>query len=191
MLLVCMLDRSCGTFDGVNTPQHQPRVVVMGVSGSGKTTVGTALAERLDILFSDADDLHPLSNISKMAAGEALTDDDRMPWLALVGAELAAAGEPGLVVACSALKRRYRDAILAAAPGVTFVYLQQSAPLLRSRVAQRKGHFMPPALLASQLATLEPLSLDEPGMTIDVRAEQGIDDVVDAIIFGLQERSQR
>ena len=163
----------------------------MGVSGSGKTTVGTALAERLDILFSDADDLHPPSNISKMTAGEALTDDDRMPWLALVGAELAVSGNSGLVVACSALKRRYRDAILAAAPGVIFVYLRQSAPLLRCRVAQREGHFMPPALLASQLTTLEPLSPDEPGMTIDVRAEQGIDDVVDAIIFGLQERSQR
>ena len=139
----------------------------MGVSGSGKTTVGIALAAALGLPFRDADDLHPAANVAKMASGHALTDDDRMPWLALVGAELAAAPE-GLVIACSALKRVYRRAILAAAPSTRFVFLDGSRELLESRVQHRQGHFMPVSLLDSQLATLEPLTPDEPGVRISL-----------------------
>ena len=112
----------------------------MGVSGSGKTTVGEALALELGIRFADADSLHPTANLAKMAAGHALTDDDRMPWLALVGAELSAAHDTGLVMACSALKRSYRAAILDAAAGVRFVCLAGSRELLESRVEHRLGH---------------------------------------------------
>jgi len=144
-----------------------PLIVVMGVSGSGKTTVGIALAAALGLPFQDADDLHPAANVAKMASGHALTDDDRMPWLALVGAELAAAPE-GLVIACSALKKVYRRAILAAAPSTRFVFLDGSRELLESRVQHRHGHFMPASLLDSQLATLEPLEPDEPGVRISL-----------------------
>jgi gluconokinase len=144
-----------------------PLIVVMGVSGSGKTTVGIALAAALGLPFQDADDLHPAANVAKMASGHALTDDDRMPWLALVGAELAAAPE-GLVIACSALKRVYRRAILAAAPSTRFVFLDGSRELLESRVQHRHGHFMPASLLDSQLATLESLEPDEPGVRISL-----------------------
>ena len=141
-------------------------IVVMGVSGSGKTTVGAALALRLGTPFTDADDLHPASNVSKMAAGHPLSDDDRWPWLALVGGTLAAATATGLVVACSALKRSYRAAILAAAPGARFVELDVSREVLKLRMLERK-HFMPPALLDSQLATLESLAAKEPGFRVD------------------------
>jgi carbohydrate kinase (thermoresistant glucokinase family) len=137
----------------------------MGVSGSGKTTLGIALAEACAVPFCDADDLHPAAKVAKMAAGIALTDDDRMPWLALVGAELAAASE-GLVIACSALTRVYRETILAAAPSARFVFLDGSRELLESRMQHRQGHFMPASLLDSQLATLEPLGADEPGTRI-------------------------
>lgn len=154
----------------------------MGVSGSGKTTIGEALAARLGIRFEDADALHPLSNIAKMAAGQPLTDEDRMPWLALVGAELAGAGESGLVVACSALKRDYRRAILAVAPATQFVYLEVPRKVLEYRMTHRKGHFMPESLLVSQLATLEPLAADEPGMTIPLVPEATPRHIVEAII---------
>jgi carbohydrate kinase (thermoresistant glucokinase family) len=149
-----------------------PLLVVMGVSGSGKTTVGIALAAELGVPFIDADDLHPAANVDKMAHGIPLIDDDRWPWLRLVGEALAGAESTGLVVACSALKRVYREAILAASPGSRFVSLDASRQLLESRVANRPGHFMPASLLDSQLATLEPLALDEPGITVaaDLRA---------------------
>ncbi|WP_345763993.1 gluconokinase [Diaminobutyricibacter sp. McL0608] len=143
----------------------RPLVVVMGVSGSGKSTVGALLAESLGAPFTDGDDLHPPANVAKMAAGIPLDDDDRWPWLAAVGRTLAAAGPDGLVVACSALKRAYRDAIRAEAPTVRFVELDSSPAVLAARMV-RPGHFMPPSLLASQLATLEPLASDEPGVRI-------------------------
>lgn len=138
----------------------------MGVSGSGKTTVGRLLADELGVRFEDADDLHPAANVAKMAAGHPLTDDDRWPWLSAVGRELSAAEAAGLVVACSALKRGYREVILAAEPATRFVYLSGSPELLESRMAHRHGHFMPASLLDSQLATLEPLAADEPGITV-------------------------
>ena len=145
-------------------------LVVMGVSGSGKTTVGIALAAELNIRFEDADDLHPAANVAKMASGHALTDDDRIPWLAAVGARLSAAENTGLVMACSALKRSYRQALLAAEPRIQFVYLEGSRQLLETRLGNRHGHFMPASLLDSQLATLEPLAVDEPGLTVSLTA---------------------
>ncbi len=135
-------------------------VVVMGVSGSGKSTVGAALAQRLRVPFIDADTLHPAANIAKMAAGEPLDDDDRYPWLERVG-EWLAAQRDGAVVSCSALKRKYRDQLRAHCPGVEFVHLSGSAELIGGRLATRTDHFMPAALLRSQLDTLEPLGPDE------------------------------
>ncbi len=146
-----------------------PAVVVMGVSASGKSTVAAALAARLGIPWADADDLHPPANVAKMASGTPLDDDDRRPWLAAVGARLAdGAASGGLVMACSALKRAYRDQLRAACPTAMFVHLDGSRALLASRAGARQDHFMPPALLDSQLATLEPLAPDEPGVVVDV-----------------------
>lgn len=146
-----------------------PRVVVMGVSAAGKSSVGIALAALLGVPFADADDLHPPANVAKMASGVPLDDADRAPWLDLVGRALADA-PTGLVVACSALRRSYRDRLRAAAPGVVFVHLHGAPDLLAARAAARAGHFMPPALLESQLATLEPLAPDEAGIVLDVAA---------------------
>jgi gluconokinase len=160
-----------------NLAAMNPLLVVMGVSGSGKTSVGIALAAALGVPFRDADDLHPATNVAKMAAGIALTDDDRMPWLALVGAELATASK-GLVIACSALKRVYREAILAEAPSTRFVFLDGSRGLLESRMQHRHGHFMPASLLASQLATLEPLAEDEPGVRIPLDEHATVSSIV-------------
>ena len=142
------------------------RIVVMGVSACGKSTVGLALADALGYGFQDGDDLHPAANKEKMSAGVALTDDDRWPWLADVGAALADAD--ALVTACSALKRGYRDAIRGQAPDAFFVHLHGSDAVLLERATGREGHFMPPSLLASQLATLEPLGDDEAGVVLDV-----------------------
>ena len=142
------------------------RVVVMGVSAVGKSTVGTLLAAHLGASFVDGDDLHPAANVAKMASGIPLTDEDRWPWLDAVAATLAA-GAP-MVVASSALRRVYRDRILAGAPGTVFVHLAADPAILRARANARTDHFMPPALLDSQLATLEPLAPDEPGWTVDV-----------------------
>ncbi|WP_338056617.1 gluconokinase [Salinibacterium metalliresistens] len=145
-----------------------PLIVVMGPSGSGKSTIGAALAAELGVPFMDADDLHPASNVAKMAAGQPLDDDDRWPWLRLVGEALAAASDTGLVMACSALRRRYRDAIVAEAPGTVFVELHGTRALLAERMGAREGHFMPSSLLDSQLATLESLGDDERGVRVDV-----------------------
>ncbi|RXZ48608.1 gluconokinase [Agromyces fucosus] len=157
------------------------RIVVMGVSAAGKSTVGRLLADRLGLPFRDADDLHPASNVAKMAAGAPLDDADRGPWLHAVGAELEAA--PGIVLACSALKRSYRDRLRAAAPSVVFVLLHGSVELLSARAAARTEHFMPPSLLASQLAVLEPLAAEETGITVDVAGTPT--EIVDRAIAGL------
>lgn len=158
-----------------------PLVVIAGVSGSGKSTIGALLAEQLHCRFVDADDLHPASNVAKMAAGIPLTDDDRWPWLRAVGSELAGAGAElagaggeqasGVVIACSALRRSYRDAIREEAPATIFVLLEGTPDLLAERVAARIGHFMPPSLLASQLDLLEPLGSDERGLTAAIDAQ--------------------
>ncbi len=141
------------------------RIVVMGVSGCGKSSVGLALAEALGARFIDGDDLHPEANKAKMAAGIPLNDDDRWPWLDLVGEALA---ESNTVVACSALKRVYRERILAAAPGTFFVHLHGTRELLAQRMNARPNHFMPVSLLDSQLNTLELLGADEPGVILDI-----------------------
>jgi gluconokinase len=139
----------------------------MGVSGSGKTTVGRLVADRLGVGFVDGDDLHPAENVAKMRAGMPLTDGDRQPWLTRVGSTLADA-PGGIVVACSALKRDYRDTIRRHAPRAVFVWLTTDPSRLAERLSRRAGHFMPASLLASQLETLQPLAGDEPGIAIDV-----------------------
>ena len=138
-------------------------LLLMGVCGSGKSSVGQALAAAHGLPLLDGDAFHPAANIAKMARGEALTDADRGPWLAAIGARMAAEWGAGrrCVFTCSALKRSYRDALRAALPGLALVLLQADAATLAARLAARSGHFMPPALLASQLATLEPQAQGE------------------------------
>jgi carbohydrate kinase (thermoresistant glucokinase family) len=145
-------------------------ILLMGVAGCGKTTVGHRLAAALGVPFVDADDLHPALNVRKMRAGTPLTDADRAPWLEAVGREIAdaAAGPRGLVVACSALKRCYRDRLRWAAPALRLVWLTGPSPLMRDRLNARTGHFMPPALLDSQLETLEPPTPDERPIVADI-----------------------
>lgn len=154
-------------------------VVVMGVSGSGKSTIGAALAQRLGVPFVDADDLHPASNIAKMSRGEPLDDADRWPWLETIGQWLAAHPDGG-VVSCSALKRIYRDQLRGHARGLVFVHLHGDREVIERRQASRPGHFMPASLLSSQFATLEPLAPDEDGVVIDV--DQSVDQIVQAYV---------
>ncbi len=154
-------------------------VVVMGVSGSGKSTVGAALAQRMRVPFADADDFHPAANIAKMSAGHALDDDDRYPWLEAIG-EWLAHHRTGGVMSCSALKRKYRDQLRRHCRDVVFLHLSGSPEVIRRRQASRPGHFMPAALLDSQFATLEPLGPDEAGTAIDV--DQSIDAIVDQYV---------
>ena len=146
-------------------------VVVMGVTGAGKSTVGGLIAERLGVGFRDADDFHPPANIAKMSSGQPLTDADRWPWLDAIGAHLAAHHGRGCVVTCSALKRAYRDRLRAAAPGLRFIHLHGDMALVAARQAARQGHFMPPSLVASQFATLEPPAVEEADViALDVAA---------------------
>ncbi|KQP71968.1 carbohydrate kinase [Microbacterium sp. Leaf288] len=145
-----------------------PILVLMGPSGTGKSTVGAMLSGRLGWPFQEGDDLHPAANVEKMRRGHALTDADRIPWLELVAAwidERRAAGEPGIVT-CSALKRSYRDILRR--DNVTFVNFTGDAAVVRDRMMRRQGHFMPPALLDSQFATLEAPGPDEQAIDIDI-----------------------
>lgn len=141
----------------------------MGVSGAGKTEIGTRLAQALGVGFLEGDDLHPAGNVRKMAQGTPLTDDDRRGWLAAIAARLARARETGagLVVACSALKRAYRDVLRGADPKLRLVHLWGDPALIVQRMSGRAGHFMPPALLQSQVATLEVPAPDERAWTFD------------------------
>lgn len=150
-----------------------PLICVMGVSAAGKSTVGAALAEAIGVPFLDADDLHPAVNRNKMAAGVPLVDEDRWPWLDAVGERFRDDRPTGLVVACSALRRAYRDRIRRHERDVVFVHLHGTRELLAARAASRTGHFMPAALLDSQLETLEPLESDEAGVIADVSAPVG------------------
>jgi len=156
------------------TGQPDLRIIIMGVSGCGKSSVGAGLSQRLGILYRDGDDLHPAANVEKMRAGHPLTDDDRWPWLDRVAAVLAV--DAPVIVGCSALRRAYRDRLRAGAGGlVHFVHLAGSRELLAKRMSARTGHYMPLSLLDTQLAALEPPSPDE-ALTID------IDQTLDAII---------
>jgi gluconokinase len=161
-------------------------VIVMGVSGCGKSSVGEALAQRLGLPFIEGDGLHPESNVAKMAAGTPLTDEDRWPWLTVIGARMADAlsrGE-GIVVSCSALKKIYRDHLRAATGGrLAFVYLDGSRELLSRRMGARTGHFMPLTLLDSQLATLE-VPTGEPGV-VTVTIDQPVEGIVADVLKGL------
>ena len=145
-------------------------VVVMGVSASGKSSVGRLLAQALGFTYLDGDDFHPPENVARMASGQPLTDADRQGWLAALGARLARARATGesVVLSCSALKRRYRDLLRQAAPGLQLVYLHGSRDLLAARIAARSGHYMPASLLDSQLATLEPPQADESALACEV-----------------------
>ena len=162
-------------------------VVVMGVSGSGKSTVGRLLAQRLQLPFVEADDVHPAANRAKMAAGRPLDDADREPWLRALSDWIAAATRSGSggVMACSALKRAYRDAFRRVGPGVWFLYLTLDPAAAGRRVAARTGHFMPAHLVASQYDVLEPLRADEPGMTVEAtRGSQAIAATAAAAVEG-------
>jgi gluconokinase len=153
----------------------------MGVSGSGKSTVGSALAQRLRVPFVDADALHPPANVAKMTTGEPLNDDDRYPWLEKVGEWLAGHCTGG-VVSCSALKRKYRDQLRVHCPRVEFLHLSGSPELINRRMSARTGHFMPAALLRSQFDTLEPLGADERGVTVDIG--HGVDAIIETCLKG-------
>ncbi len=141
----------------------------MGVSGSGKSTIGRALAERTGLPFLDADDFHPASNIKKMKSGQPLNDEDRKPWLERLAVELSASG--GCVLACSALKESYRNILESGSADITWVYLEASKELIRERLQKRSGHFMPPSLLDSQFQALE---VPRDGLSVDVSDSPGV-----------------
>ncbi|CAM5503597.1 gluconokinase [Streptomyces hirsutus] len=149
----------------MNTPHV---VVVMGVAGTGKTTIGPLLAARYGVPYAEGDDFHPPANIAKMSAGTPLDDEDRWPWLDAIGEWAHGRAGLGGVVSSSALKRSYRDRLRAAAPGVVFVHLTGDRALIEDRMSHREGHFMPTALLDSQFATLQPLEPDEAGVAVEV-----------------------
>ena len=157
-------------------------LIVMGVSGSGKSTIGESLAERLGWPYEDADTFHPASNVAKMSAGHPLTDEDRWPWLKAIAAEIdrVCKADERVVIGCSALKRAYRDVLLHGRTDIRLVYLEGTQSLIADRIGQRKGHFMPPGLLTSQFATLEPPTPDEHPLTVSIDApvEAIIDDVL-------------
>ncbi|MFJ4468127.1 gluconokinase [Streptomyces sp. NPDC089424] len=150
-------------------------VIVMGVSASGKSTVGTRLAQRLDVPFLEGDDLHSAASRAKMASGHALDDADRRPWPAALTEWVRSAGASGRggVVTCSALRREYRDGFRRTGADVWFLYLALDRAVAAERIAHRTGHFMPPRLLDSQFALLDPLQADEPGATVDASGSPG------------------
>lgn len=166
-------------------------LIVMGVSGSGKSTIAKGLADRLGWRFEDGDGFHPQSNVAKMSAGHPLTDEDRWPWLQAIADEIdrvSAAGKR-VVIACSALKRAYRDVLVHGRDDVRIVYLDGSKDLIRDRMNARKDHFMPPTLLDSQFATLEPPGLDESPFRVSIDAS--VDAIIDAIVAQLPASSQK
>jgi gluconokinase len=156
--------------------------VVMGITGSGKSTVGALLARKLSVEFVEGDDYHPIENVQRMATGIPLTDDDRASWLSALATRIREAHDAGtgLVVTCSALRRSYRDILRAAAPELRFVFLKGSRALISERLANRRGHFMPASLLESQLATLEEPAFDEHAWSYDISesAQKIVDDIV-------------
>jgi gluconokinase len=166
-------------------------LIVMGVSGSGKSTIAEKLAERLGWRYEDGDTFHPASNIAKMSAGQPLTDEDRWPWLQAIADEIDRACQAGehVVIACSALKHGYRDVLVHGRDDVRIVYLRGTPELIGGRLAQRKGHFMPPGLLASQFKTLEPPGPDENPLTVSIDAS--VEEIVDDITGQLRPSADR
>jgi gluconokinase len=180
-------ERSCTRVD----PQSGQAkiIVVMGVSGVGKTTVGKLVAERLGVEFLEGDRYHPPANIAKMQNGEPLTDADRLPWLEILARELAArrAAGKGVLLACSALRRRYRDILRGGHDDVVFVFLQADPAVIQRRLDERRDHFMPASLLESQLVALEKPGPDENVITVDAR--QPPEAIVDTVLKELEIRS--
>jgi gluconokinase len=167
--------------------QRPCAMIVMGVSGSGKSTIAEKLAERLNWTYEDGDRFHPASNVAKMSAGLPLTDEDRWPWLQAIADEIdrvCKAGEHA-VIACSALKRAYRELLVHGRNDVRIIYLNGTQQLIADRLAERKGHFMPPGLLASQFKTLEPPDKRENPVTvsIDASVEAIVDDIISQLGF--------
>jgi len=167
---------------GNKTGEMPCALVVMGVSGSGKSTIGEKLAQRLGWSYEDGDRFHPPSNVAKMSAGQPLTDEDRWPWLRAIADEIDRVCEAGehAAIACSALKRAYRGVLVHGRNDVRIIYLKGTQELIASRLAQRKGHFMPPGLLASQFKTLEPPGPDENPVTVSIEAP--VETIVDEIV---------
>lgn len=164
------------------------RVVVMGVTGCGKSAVGEAVAKAVERSYIDGDDLHPVENVVKMSRGEPLTDDDRWPWLTMVGEQLRKF--PNVIIGCSSLKRSYRDYISQKAQGpVLFIYLKGAPELIARRMASRSGHFMPTALLQSQFEALEPPEEDE--LAVSISIDQPIGEIVQEITLLLGEGKSR
>src|SRR4051812_40916429 len=163
-------------------------LVIMGVSGSGKSTVGQALGRRLGWRFEDGDSFHPPANVAKMSAGHPLTDEDRWPWLQAIADEIARCRTTGehIIIACSALKKAYRDILVGGRDDVRMVYLRGSQELISDRMDRREGHFMPPGLLASQFATLEPPDAAEHPITVSVDAPVAaiVDDILQQLDAG-------
>ncbi|MDB5618300.1 MAG: gluconate kinase [Tardiphaga sp.] len=164
-------------------------LIVMGVSGSGKSTVAARLAERIGWDFADGDGFHPAANVARMSAGQPLTDDDRWPWLQAIADAIDKVSDSGgrLVVACSALKRAYRDVLVHGRDDVRIVYLDGSRELIESRMTARKDHFMPTSLLDSQFATLEPPGPDERPIVVSIDAS--VEAIIDAIVGQIQNRT--
>src|SRR5262249_10934661 len=161
-------------------------LIVMGVSGSGKTTIGEKLAGRLNWPYEDADQFHPAGNVAKMGAGHPLTDEDRWPWLKAIAAEIDRVCDAGgrVVIGCSALKRAYRDVLMHNRTDTRLVYLNGTQTLIADRLGRRKGHFMPPGLLTSQFNTLEPPTSDEHPVTVSI--DGTVETIIDNILRQLK-----
>jgi gluconokinase len=166
----------------MQAPPDISAIIVMGVSGSGKTTIASALAERIGFDCEDGDSYHPASNVEKMHAGTPLTDDDRWPWLKAIADDIDRRADTGhpFVVSCSALKRAYRDVLVHGRSDVRLVYLKGTRELIAERLALRKDHFMPASLLDSQFATIEEPTPDEHVIVVDIDAS--VDQIVAAIV---------